>query len=134
ASSLHVGNLVPIVGLARFQRAGHRPLLLAGGATGMIGDPGGRDSERNLLDKETLQKNLEGVRGQLGRLLDFSPGSCQAKLVNNYDWFAPITFIDFLREIGKHFSVNRMIQRDSVKNRLENREQGISYTEFSYML
>src|SRR5690606_14473495 len=93
-----------------------------------------RDSERNLLDKETLQKNLEGVRGQLGRLLDFSPGSCQAKLVNNYDWFAPITFIDFLREIGKHFSVNRMIQRDSVKNRLENREQGISYTEFSYML
>jgi tyrosyl-tRNA synthetase len=134
ARSLHAGNLLPIIGLARFQRAGHQPIALAGGATGMVGDPSGKDAERELLDGDALQANLEGVRAQLERYLDFSPGATQAKLVNNYDWFQPIVFIDFLRDTGKHFSVNRMIQKESVKERLENREQGISYTEFSYML
>lgn len=134
AASLHAGNLLPIIGLARFQRAGHRPLALAGGATGLIGDPSGRDTERELLDRDRLAANLEGIRAQLARLLDFTPGPNQAMLVNNYDWFAPITFLEFLRDTGKHFSINRMIQRDSVKTRLESRDQGISYTEFSYML
>src|SRR5690554_2144011 len=143
ASSLHVGNLVSIMGLAHFYRAGHRPLALVGGATGLIGDPSGRDTERNLLDEETLQANLESIGGQLNRVLQASrtlhrdeAGEARepVALVNNADWFKDWTFIDFLREVGKHFRVNQMLAKDSVRARLEEREQGISYTEFSYML
>jgi len=134
AASLHAGNLLPIIGLTRFQRAGHRPIALVGGATGLIGDPSGRDCEREFKAEEAIERNLAGIRAQLERFLDFSPGPTQAMLVNNYDWMKPISYIHFLRDVGKHFSINRMIQKDSVKNRLENRDQGISYTEFSYML
>ncbi len=134
ASSLHVGNLVPTILLARFQAAGHKPLVLVGGATGMIGDPSGRSDERNLLDQDTLAANLAGIRAQLERFLDFSPGPTGAVVVNNADWFRPITFISFLRDVGKYMTVNYMAAKESVRTRLEEREQGISYTEFSYML
>ncbi len=130
ASSMHVGNLMPVMALRRAQLEGHHPIVLVGGATGMIGDPSGKSSERNLLDMETLQKNVDGLSKQFARFIDFS----DATLVNNYDWFKEISFLEFLREVGKHFSVNAMIARDSVKTRLEEREHGISYTEFSYML
>jgi len=133
ADSLHVGHLVPQLTLRRFQLAGHRPLTLAGGATGMIGDPGGKSAERNLLTREELNYNVAAIKGQLSRLLDFNAPSNPARLVDNADWTAPISFLDFLRDIGKHFSLNVMIAKDSVRTRLES-ESGISYTEFSYQL
>ena len=133
ADSLHVGHLVGQLFMRRFQLAGHRPFPLAGGATGMIGDPGGRSEERNLLEGETLRHNVERIKVQLSALLDFEPGPCQATLVNNADWTAPITMLEFLRDVGKHFTVNQMMAKDSVRSRLES-EHGISYTEFSYML
>jgi tyrosyl-tRNA synthetase len=131
--SLHIGSLVPITLMARLQRAGHRPIAVVGGATGMIGDPSGRSDERNLLDRETLARNLAGIRAQLERFLDFE-GPSAAILVNNADWTEPVSFLDFLREYGKHLTINYMMAKDSVRVRLEDREQGISYTEFSYML
>jgi tyrosyl-tRNA synthetase len=133
ADSLHVGHLVGQLFLRRFQLAGHRPFALAGGATGMIGDPGGRSEERNLLDAETLGHNLERIKIQLSKLLDFEPGPYQATLVNNADWTTPVSMLEFLRDVGKHFTVNQMIAKDSVRSRIES-EHGISYTEFSYML
>ena len=133
ADSLHVGHLVGQLFMRRFQLAGHRPFPLAGGATGMIGDPGGRSEERNLLDPDTLQHNVERIKAQLSKLLDFEPGPYQATLVNNADWTAGVTMLEFLRDVGKHFTVNQMIAKDSVRSRIES-EHGISYTEFSYML
>jgi tyrosyl-tRNA synthetase len=133
ADSLHVGHLVGQLFMRRFQLAGHRPFPLAGGATGMVGDPGGRSEERNLLDADTLRHNVERIKVQLSRLLDFEPGPFQATLVNNADWTAPVTMLEFLRDVGKHFTVNQMMAKDSVRSRLES-EHGISYTEFSYML
>ena len=133
ADSLHVGHLMGQLSLRRFQLAGHRPFPLAGGATGMVGDPSGRSDERNLLDRETLEHNVGCIKKQLENLLDFSPGSSQATLVNNADWTARITALDFLRDVGKHITVNQMMAKESVKNRL-NSENGLSYTEFSYML
>ena len=133
ADSLHVGNLVPLLVLRRFQDAGHRPIALAGGATGMIGDPGGRSEERNLLDDDVLAANLEAISGQLRRLLDFTPGPNQAQLVDNRSWTAPISVLEFLRDVGKHFTVNAMLGKESVRSRFEG-ESGISFTEFSYML
>jgi tyrosyl-tRNA synthetase len=133
ADSLHVGNLVPLLGLRRFQQRGHRVIALAGGATGMVGDPSGKSEERNLLTPEVLQANLRAVKGQLERLLDFG-GSNPAKLVDNYDWTKDVRFLEFLRDIGKHFSINAMIKKDSVKDRLEREGAGLSFTEFSYML
>ena len=132
ADSLHVGSLIPILALVRAQRAGHRPVAVVGGATGMIGDPSGKSAERNLLDAQQLEKNVAGLRAQLGRFLDFS-GERGALLVNNYDWTRDVGYLPFLRDIGKHFSVNMMLAKDSVATRLE-KQQGISYTEFSYML
>jgi tyrosyl-tRNA synthetase len=133
ADSLHVGNLVPLLLLRRFQEFGHRPVALAGGATGMIGDPGGRSSERNLLDAETLDRNLAAIKGQLERLLDFSDGPGAAVLVDNRDWTGPMGVLEFLRDVGKHVTVNTMLAKESVKARVES-EAGISFTEFSYML
>ncbi|MFM2072179.1 MAG: hypothetical protein RLZZ623_2442 [Actinomycetota bacterium] len=133
ADSLHVGHLVGQLFMRRFQVHGHRPFPLAGGATGMVGDPGGRSEERNLLDDDTLRHNVECIKVQLSKLLDFEPGSFQATLVNNADWTAPLTMLDFLRDVGKHFTVNQMMAKDSVRSRLDS-ETGISYTEFSYML
>ena len=133
-TSLHIGNLVPIMMMARMQRAGHKPIAVVGGATGMIGDPSGKSNERSLLDHESLARNLEAVRGQLGRFLDFSDGPAGAVMANNADWTEQVTFIDFLRDIGKHLTLNYMMAKESVRARLEDREQGISYTEFSYML
>lgn len=133
ADSLHVGNLVPLLLLRRFQIFGHQPVALAGGATGMIGDPGGRSSERNLLDATTLDANLAAIKPQLEMLLDFTPGATQARLVDNRDWTAPLGVLDFLRDVGKHVTVNTMLAKDSVKSRVES-EAGISFTEFSYML
>jgi len=133
ADSLTVGNLVSVILLARLQRAGHRPVALVGGATGLIGDPSGKASERTLLDADRVRHNLERQKAQMERLLDFS-GPCAASVVNNADWLAGLGYIQVLRDVGKHFSVNQMIARDSVASRLEGREQGISYTEFSYMI
>ncbi len=134
ADSLHIGSLVPILLLVHLQNAGHKPIALIGGATGMIGDPSGKSEERNLLNEETLAKNLEGIKAQLEKYIDFDPGknNC-AELVNNYDWFKPISFIDFLRDAGKHITVNYMMAKDSVKRRIEG-EVGLSYTEFAYQL
>ncbi len=134
ADSLHVGNLVPLLGLRRFQLAGHNPIALAGGATGCIGDPSGKSAERTLLTRDDINRNIESVKGQLARLLDFEAKDNPARLVDNADWTANVSFIEFLRDIGKHFSVNMMVQKESVKARMEDREHGISYTEFSYML
>jgi tyrosyl-tRNA synthetase len=131
--SLHVGHLMGQLTLRRFQLAGHIPIALAGGATGMIGDPSGRSSERNLLTREQLNHNIASIKGQLSRLLDFNAPKNPARLVDNADWTAPISFLDFLRDIGKHFTLNLMLAKDSVKSRLEG-EGGISYTEFSYQL
>jgi tyrosyl-tRNA synthetase len=133
ADSLHVGHLLGQLTLRRFQMAGHRPFPLAGGATGMVGDPSGKSEERNLLDADTLQHNVESIKKQLANLLDFSPGSNAATLVNNADWTANISALEFLRDVGKHITVNQMMAKESVKNRL-NSENGLSYTEFSYML
>lgn len=133
AASLHVGSLVGIMAMAWLQRLGHRPIAIAGGATGRIGDPSGRDDERELLDEEVLDANLAGIRAQLSSFLDLSdPGV--GLLVDNHDWLGQLSFLGFLRDVGKHFSVNQMIARESVKRRLGEREQGISYTEFSYQL
>jgi tyrosyl-tRNA synthetase len=129
--SLHVGHLVPIFGLIRLQRAGGRPYALVGGGTGMIGDPSGRSSERNLLDHATLERNVAAIHGQLERFLDFSPGTAQAVMVNNLDWLGELSLIEFLRDTGKHFTVPYMLAKDSVQIRLE---RGLSFTEFSYML
>jgi tyrosyl-tRNA synthetase len=134
ADSLHVGNLVPLLALRRFQMLGHHPIAVAGGATGLVGDPSGRSSERPLLTPEALQHNIASVKEQLRRLLDFECAANPARLMDNADWTAPVGFLDFLREIGKHFSVNQMMAKESVRARLEDRETGISFTEFSYML
>ncbi len=131
--SLHVGHLMGQLTLRRFQRAGHRPIALAGGATGMIGDPSGKSAERNLLTREQLAHNVARIKSQLARLLDFEAAANPARLVDNADWTAPISFLDFLRDVGKHFSLNVMLAKDSVKSRMEG-EAGISYTEFSYQL
>jgi tyrosyl-tRNA synthetase len=131
ADSLHVGSLLQILALMRAQRAGHRPIAVVGGATGMIGDPSGKSEERKFLSEEDLSRNVEGIRKQLQRFLDFSSG--QALLCNNYDWMKGFGYLQFLREVGKSFSVNMMLAKDSVSARIE-KEEGISYTEFSYML
>lgn len=131
ADSLHVGSLVPMMGLARFQRFGHTPIALAGGATGMIGDPSGTSAERNLLSTDELAHNLERIKEQLARFIDFNAKSNPGMLVNNYTWLSEFSFLEFLREVGKQFSVNVMLTKDSVKSRLDT---GISFTEFSYML
>jgi tyrosyl-tRNA synthetase len=133
ADSLHVGSLLPVLALMRLQRAGHDPIAVVGGGTGMIGDPSGRSAERNLLSAEQLEANLQGQKRQLERFLDFS-GKHAARVVNNLDWLGKLDLIGFLRDVGKHFSVNAMIQRDSVELRLSGREQGISFTEFTYSL
>jgi tyrosyl-tRNA synthetase len=133
SSSLHVGNLVPTILLKRFQLAGHRPIVLVGGATGMVGDPSGKSSERNLLDDDTLATNVAGIRAQLSRLLDFDAPTTGALMTNNADWTRGVTYLEFLRDIGKHLTINYMLGKDSVSNRLSS-ESGISYTEFSYML
>lgn len=131
ADSLHVGNLVPIMLLVHLQRAGHKPIALVGGATGMVGDPSGKSAERNLLDIETLNHNLDSIKIQLQQFLDFEKGDNAAEIVNNYDWFKEFSFLGFIRDVGKHITVNYMMAKDSVKNRLEN---GMSFTEFSYQL
>ncbi|MEN9698859.1 MAG: hypothetical protein RLZZ301_57 [Bacteroidota bacterium] len=131
ADSLHVGHLVQIMTLVHFQRAGHKPYALVGGATGMVGDPSGKSQERNLLDADTLNHNVACVRKQLEAFLDFNCGSNSAEMVNNYDWFKNFSFLDFIRDVGKHLSVNYMMAKDSVKKRLET---GMSFTEFSYQL
>jgi len=133
SSSLQIGNLLTLMGLARMQRFGHSPIALAGGGTGLIGDPSGKASERQLLSVEQVQANVEAIKPQLARFLDFEVKSNPARLVNNADWLCTIPLMDFLRDVGKYFTVNYMIAKDSVKSRLE-REEGISYTEFSYML
>jgi tyrosyl-tRNA synthetase len=131
ADSLHVGHLVQIMTLVHFQRAGHKPFALVGGATGMVGDPSGKSQERNLLDAETLSHNVACVKNQLEKFLDFSSGNTSAEMVNNYDWFKDFSFLDFIRDVGKHITVNYMLSKDSVKKRLET---GMSFTEFSYQL
>jgi tyrosyl-tRNA synthetase len=137
SDSLHVGSLLPLLLLRRFQKAGHQPIALVGGATGMVGDPTGKSDERKLLDVETLQQNIAGIEKQMRQFLDFEGmkpvGRRPALLLNNFDWMGPISYLEFLRDIGKHFPVNVMLSKDSVKGRLE-RDSGISYTEFSYML
>jgi tyrosyl-tRNA synthetase len=134
ADSLHVGSLLPLLLLRRFQRAGHRPIALVGGATGMIGDPSGKSDERNLLDADQLAKNVAGIERQMRQFLDFEPGATAALLLNNADWIAPMSYIAFLRDVGKNFPVSVMMAKDSVRSRLERDDAGISYTEFSYML
>lgn len=136
ADSLHVGSLVPILLLVHFQRHGHKPVALVGGSTGMIGDPSGKSAERNLLDSETLQKHILGIKSQLERFLDFDSNKSNAAiLVNNYDWMKDVTFLDFARDIGKHITVNYMMAKDSVKKRLNGEyQEGMSFTEFTYQL
>lgn len=131
ADSLHIGNLVQVMTLVHFQQCGHKPLALVGGATGMVGDPSGKSAERNLLSEDVLQHNLACVKKQLERFLDFTPGPHAAELVNNYDWFKEFKFLDFIRDVGKHITVNYMMAKDSVQKRLES---GLSFTEFSYQL
>ncbi len=134
ADSLHVGHLIPMMGLAWMQRYGHRPIAIAGMGTGLIGDPSGKSKERNLLTLEQVQKNLVTVKEQLSQFLDFDCGDNSAMIINNYDWLGKQTLLEFLRDTGKHFSVNYMIGREYVRSRLEDPEKSISYTEFSYML
>ncbi len=133
ADSLHLGSLIPVMGLAHVQRHGHRPLVLVGGGTGLIGDPSGKSSERTLLTSEVAEQNSAAIRAQLSRFFDVSSDE-RALILNNAAWLLKLNLVDFLRDIGKHFSVNEMIRRDSVRVRLEERDQGISFTEFSYML
>jgi len=134
ADSLHVGNLIPLIALRRFQDFGHIPIPLAGGATGAIGDPSGKSAERNLLTHEMLAANIASVKEQLKKLLDFEAKENPARLLDNADWTNDVTLLDFLRDIGKHFTVNSMVAKESVRARMEDRDAGISYTEFSYML
>lgn len=136
ADSLHIGSLVPIMLLAHYQRCGHRPIALVGGATGMIGDPSGKSSERNLLDEKTLRHNQECVKAQLSHFLDFTSSAKNAAiLVNNYDWMKTFSFLDFIRDVGKHITVNYMMSKDSVKNRISSEsKEGMSFTEFTYQL
>ncbi|MDC0177791.1 tyrosine--tRNA ligase [Polaribacter sp.] len=136
SDSLHIGNLVPIMLLAHFQRCGHKPIALVGGATGMIGDPSGKSAERNLLDEDTLRYNQEAIKGQLSHFLDFSSNTDNAAvLVNNYDWMKDFSFLEFIRDVGKHITVNYMMAKDSVKNRISaESKDGMSFTEFTYQL
>jgi tyrosyl-tRNA synthetase len=134
SDSLHVGNLVPLIALRRFQDAGHVPIALAGGATGAVGDPSGKSAERNLLTPETLAGNIASVKEQLRRLLDFETAQNPARLLDNAHWTRDVRLLDFLRDIGKHFTVNNMVSKESVRARMEDRDAGISFTEFSYML
>jgi len=131
ANSLHIGNLVQIMILVHLQQCGHKPFALVGGATGMIGDPSGKSKERNLLEEETLNHNLSCIQKQLGKFLDFNCGKNSAEIINNYDWFEKFSFVNFIRDVGKHISINYMMAKDSVKGRLET---GMSFTEFSYQL
>lgn len=133
ADSLHIGSLVPILLLVHLQKAGHKPFALVGGATGMVGDPSGKSAERNLLSEDVLQKNVAGIRIQLMKFLDFTPGPTAAEMVNNYDWFKEISFLHFIRDVGKHLTVNYMMSKDSVRKRIEG-DAGISFTEFTYQL
>ncbi len=134
ADSLHIGSLVPILLLVHLQKAGHKPVALVGGATGMVGDPSGKSEERNLLDETTLNHNLQGIRKQLEKYLDFDQAKPNAaEMVNNFDWFRDMNFLHFIRDVGKHITVNYMMAKDSVKNRLEG-TTGMSFTEFSYQL
>jgi tyrosyl-tRNA synthetase len=134
ADSLHVGNLLPLFLLRRFQLAGHHPIALAGGSTGMVGDPSGRTGERALLTREEVVHRVALIRGQLAKFLDFESRKNPARLVDNAEWTAPVSYLDFLRDIGKHFTVNWMVAKESVRARMEDRDAGITYTEFSYML
>jgi tyrosyl-tRNA synthetase len=134
ADSLHVGSLVPLLVLRRFQLFGHHPIAVAGGATGSIGDPSGKSAERQLLTRELLNANIAGVKPQLSRWLNFDAKGNPARLVDNADWTAQVSYLDFLRDVGKHFTVNMMVAKESIRARMEDREVGISYTEFSYML
>jgi tyrosyl-tRNA synthetase len=134
AESLHVGSLMPLVLLRRFQKAGHRPIAVVGGATGMIGDPSGKSEERKLLSVDALRANIAGIEIQMRQFLDFEAGRLQALLVNNFDWMSRFSYIDFLRDVGKNFPVNVMLAKDSVSARLARQDSGMSYTEFSYML
>ena len=134
AESLHIGGMVQILLLVHLQKAGHKPLALVGGATGMVGDPSGKSAERNLLSEDVLQKNLAGIQKQLEKFLNFERSLPNAaEIVNNYDWFKPIGFLDFIRDVGKHITVNYMMAKDSVKKRIEG-DSGISFTEFTYQL
>lgn len=133
ADSLHIGSLVPIILLVHFQKAGHKPFALVGGATGMVGDPTGKSEERNLLSEEVLRHNQAGIQKQLEQFLDFDCGESSAEIVNNYDWFKNMSFLDFIRDVGKHITVNYMMAKDSVKKRIEG-ETGMSFTEFTYQL
>lgn len=135
ADSLHIGHLVQVMTLVHFQRSGHKPIALIGGATGMVGDPSGKSQERNLLSREQIEENLSGIRAQLEKFLDFSTGPFAAEITNNYDWFKSLTFLDFIRDVGKHITVNYMMSKDSVKRRLDRESgEGMSFTEFSYQL
>ncbi len=134
AESLHVGSLLPLLLLRRFQKAGHRPIAVVGGATGMIGDPSGKSEERKLLSVESLRANVAGIEKQMRQFLDFDRGETQAILVNNYDWMSRFSYLEFLRDIGKNFPINVMLAKDSVRARLDRDDTGMSYTEFSYML
>ena len=134
ASSLHVGSLVPIMGLVHLQRAGHCPIALVGGGTGLIGDPSGKADERALLNRARAEENAEGIRKQLASFLDFDCRTNPARMANNLDWLDGLGFVDFLRDVGKHFSVNAMLRKESVRRRLEDEDSGISFTEFSYQL
>ena len=133
AASLHVGSLLPVMGLARLQRFGHTPIAIAGGGTGLIGDPSGKTKERQLLTHEQVEANLEGIKEQLSRFLDFNATNNPARIVNNAEWLAPITMMEFLRDVGKHFTVNSLIGKEAISRRLES-DEGISFTEFSYPL
>ncbi|MDB5010943.1 MAG: tyrS [Mucilaginibacter sp.] len=133
ADSLHVGSLAQIMTMIHFQRAGHKPFALVGGATGMVGDPSGKSAERNLLSEDVLQHNLNGIKSQLEKFLDFNSGVNSAQMVNNYDWFKEFTFLNFIRDVGKHITVNYMMAKDSVKNRISG-DTGMSFTEFTYQL
>ena len=134
ADSLHVGHLIPLMALGWLQRLGHRPIALAGGGTGLIGDPSGKSKERNLITLEAVQHNIEGVKVQLRKFLDFDCGENSALLLNNYDWLSKISFLEVLHDVGKYFSINNLIAREYIRSRLEDPEKGISYTEFSYVL
>ncbi|MEO7314059.1 MAG: tyrosine--tRNA ligase, partial [Ginsengibacter sp.] len=134
ADSLHIGSLIPIILLKHFQNFGHKPFALVGGATGMVGDPTGKSEERKLIGPEILSKNVEGIKNQLSKFIDFNSGQANsAEMINNYDWFKDISFLEFIKDAGKHITINYMMAKDSVKKRLES-ENGMSFTEFCYQL